>query len=594
MPRDGSGIYTLPPGTPAVTDTTIESTKYNGFIGDIEGDLNAIRPIIAGGTGGNSPATARAALIVERAMQAVTNFDSHAWETGSFYAAAGATGAPSGSGASHTGTVQVLDVNNIIVHATDFNTGITYTHRKLGGTWQAWTTEASDKVAKAGDTMSGDLRIAAAAPSIILDGTGTAATAIIRGRRLGSERWILSPGSGDVESSGNAGSDFLIGRYSDTNSFIDFPLTISRATGASFFNGNITVRGSATPFMSFTPNFGATKQAQLYQNGDTFGLAAAGVATLMSVNLNNGAAVFTASGSFTIGVNNAAVPSGGIIADGNSVVLRAFGSNAIYFQNAGGTATYGYFGGGGFTTIGLQVNGSAAITGNVAVSGTITGTFIQAGGSGLQVISGGSTTLTGPTLIQIGGSGLAPVGALILGSNTGVAGAQQIYFTGGAVSHGISFRENTGNASYFETYYNNNGTLIGSVFQNTNGSVVYNTTSDERLKADIRPAREAIDIRAAVMGVNVIEFGWAGERSAPREIGVSAQQAQPYMPRMVTQGNDRQPKEKDWMPWQVSYADASPYLIAASQEHYTTIDALNARIATLEERLAQLEAKLNQ
>jgi len=54
MPRDGSGIYTTPAGTTAVPDTTIESTKYNNNVADVAADLNAPRPIIAGGTGANN------------------------------------------------------------------------------------------------------------------------------------------------------------------------------------------------------------------------------------------------------------------------------------------------------------------------------------------------------------------------------------------------------------------------------------------------------------------------------------------------------------------------------------------------------------
>jgi hypothetical protein len=58
MSRDGSGIYSIPPGTEGIPDTTIESTKYNGFVHDVETDLNAPRPIIAGGTGATSAAEA--------------------------------------------------------------------------------------------------------------------------------------------------------------------------------------------------------------------------------------------------------------------------------------------------------------------------------------------------------------------------------------------------------------------------------------------------------------------------------------------------------------------------------------------------------
>jgi len=61
MPRDGSGIYTVPAGTDGVPDATIESAKYNAYIHDVETDLNAPRPIIAGGTGATTADAALAA-----------------------------------------------------------------------------------------------------------------------------------------------------------------------------------------------------------------------------------------------------------------------------------------------------------------------------------------------------------------------------------------------------------------------------------------------------------------------------------------------------------------------------------------------------
>lgn len=61
MPRV-SDVYTLPPGTDAVTNTTISSTAYNTFIHDIELDQNTARPVIAGGTGSGNAAGARTNL----------------------------------------------------------------------------------------------------------------------------------------------------------------------------------------------------------------------------------------------------------------------------------------------------------------------------------------------------------------------------------------------------------------------------------------------------------------------------------------------------------------------------------------------------
>lgn len=58
MPRNGSGVYSKPPGTTAVPNTTIESAKFNSVVNDLVQDANAPRPVVAGGTGGNSVLTA--------------------------------------------------------------------------------------------------------------------------------------------------------------------------------------------------------------------------------------------------------------------------------------------------------------------------------------------------------------------------------------------------------------------------------------------------------------------------------------------------------------------------------------------------------
>jgi hypothetical protein len=57
MPRDGSGVYDVPPGTAGTPNTTILSAAYNAFLADLIADLNAARPVTAGGTGGTSVIT---------------------------------------------------------------------------------------------------------------------------------------------------------------------------------------------------------------------------------------------------------------------------------------------------------------------------------------------------------------------------------------------------------------------------------------------------------------------------------------------------------------------------------------------------------
>lgn len=62
MPRNGSGVYSVPAGTTATPNTPIESAKYNAFVADLTNDLNLARPIVAGGTGATTASGARTAL----------------------------------------------------------------------------------------------------------------------------------------------------------------------------------------------------------------------------------------------------------------------------------------------------------------------------------------------------------------------------------------------------------------------------------------------------------------------------------------------------------------------------------------------------
>jgi hypothetical protein len=141
MPRDGSGVYTTLAGTHGIPDTTIASTPYNLNVDDVATDLNAPRPIIAGGTGSSTAAGARDNLDAERSNQIVTNYSSQVWEFGSFSSAAGATDAPTAN--AFAGIVYGTDANNLVVEARDQSTGILYVRRKVGGAWQGtspfWT-----------------------------------------------------------------------------------------------------------------------------------------------------------------------------------------------------------------------------------------------------------------------------------------------------------------------------------------------------------------------------------------------------------------------------------------------------------------------
>lgn len=59
MPRNGQGVYSLPPVYEAVTGETIEAQQHNVPLEDIAADLNQPRSVATGGTGGGSAQQAR-------------------------------------------------------------------------------------------------------------------------------------------------------------------------------------------------------------------------------------------------------------------------------------------------------------------------------------------------------------------------------------------------------------------------------------------------------------------------------------------------------------------------------------------------------
>lgn len=72
IPRDGSNIYSAPSGTTAVSGTAVASAPYNAFVSDLTTDLNAARPLSAGGTGATTAAGARTNLGVSATDATIT------------------------------------------------------------------------------------------------------------------------------------------------------------------------------------------------------------------------------------------------------------------------------------------------------------------------------------------------------------------------------------------------------------------------------------------------------------------------------------------------------------------------------------------
>lgn len=68
MARDGSGNYTRPGGTTAVTGQTITASLWETMMSDLESDANVDRPVAAGGTGASTAAGAQTNLGLDKTL----------------------------------------------------------------------------------------------------------------------------------------------------------------------------------------------------------------------------------------------------------------------------------------------------------------------------------------------------------------------------------------------------------------------------------------------------------------------------------------------------------------------------------------------
>ena len=122
------------------------------------------------------------------------------------------------------------------------------------------------------------------------------------------------------------------------------------------------------------------------------------------------------------------------------------------------------------------------------------------------------------------------------------------------------------------TYSNNeliifsiNNSAIGDV--TTNGSsIAYNTTSDVRLKENIRPTAKGLN---DLMRIQVSDFNFKS-RPGRNETGFIAQQLYTVLPEVVTQGGTNPATD----PWMVDYGRVTPLLTKAIQEQQGEIEAL--------------------
>jgi len=358
MPRTGGGIYTKP--FPDVTaGTTIASAVHNGIVADVETDLNAARPIIAGGTGATTVVAARANLQVERSMQAVTNFDAHVWEMGSFIATIGATAGPPSGGTTteHFFGIAYGDTTNMFVEARSLTTGLNYVRRKTG-TWSAWALDGGDKLSNTGGTITGNLVIGGT-----LGVVGTAGFSAVTATTMQTYGLLTA----------HAGIN-----------------TNALSTGTINTNGNTITAG--------TVNAGAITGSSLNISGGSTltGSIAANAISCSTINTNGYTITSGPINSGTI-TSNSTLNGTGLNVTGDIHTYRAGATNTGVLYLDSSNTHYLYYDGTKYQLVsgGLEVGGSVTLTAGT-FNGNLNGTANYANSAG-YASSAGSAPAAGGT-----------------------------------------------------------------------------------------------------------------------------------------------------------------------------------------------------
>ncbi len=142
--------------------------------------------------------------------------------------------------------------------------------------------------------------------------------------------------------------------------------------------------------------------------------------------------------------------------------------------------------------------------------------------------------------------------------------------------------------------FQNQGSTIGQVTAPSGSSVSYTSTSDYRLKKDLKPFK-GLEL---INQLKTYDFAWKIDDS--RMYGFMAHELQKVLPYLVTGQKDAVDSNGKIIPQTLDYGKLTPILVKAIQEQDETInnlkkdkERLEQSLKDIQERLLKLEVKLN-
>lgn len=211
------------------------------------------------------------------------------------------------------------------------------------------------------------------------------------------------------------------------------------------------------------------------------------------------------------------------------------------------------------------------------------GTYID-GGTGLYL----RTNNGGTTALSINSSGYVGIGTGSPGYLIPGLAPQRVGINADTTADAFGIKYD-GSGNIMNIWRNNssvgNGVMMNFMFGNgtapsvgtitTNGSsIAYNTTSDRRLKTDIRETARGLD---DLMKVQVRDFRFKADPSKTMVQGFIAQDLYQVYPEAVTVGGEDASKH----PWNVDYGRMTPLVVKSIQDLKARNDHLEARVAEL-------------
>lgn len=325
-------------------------------------------------------------------------------------------------------------------------------------------------------------------------------------------------------------------------------LTAKTGTGTT-----VVVQTSPT---LITPVLGVATATSINGNAITAGT---GTLTLGSVTLNAGAGGTLGSNAFTSTAyaplasptftGTVTIPNGGV-----------FGTPAsMTATNITGTAA-------GLTAGTVTTN--ANLTGPITSSGNVTSIASQTG-TGTKFVVDTSPTLVTPTI------GVATATSITLGSLTTGPGTF-VQGDGGANNGVITLNATSSIANGVSLIlFNKASTPIANISYNSGtGGVLYNVTSDYRLKENIVPLSGAI---IKVMELRPSVYSMKANKDHEVVQGFLAHEFQTVLPWAVTGKKDEIGSDGNPIYQSIDLSKAVPLLVAAIQEQQRRIEALEAR-----------------